>query len=97
MRSELDVLLDRVEDPILRGNIREQIERLKAKRTYGLVFESHLPERVRLHEHPIRPGIKVVNRKDADSPGFEVLKVKNGTATIRKIRNPDGSHLSVSK
>ena len=52
MRSELDVLLDKVDDPILRGDIYSQVERLRAKRTFGLVFESHLPERVRLPEFP---------------------------------------------
>src|SRR5690348_9069069 len=59
MRSELDVLLDKVADPRLRADIRSQIERLQNGRTFGLVFESHLPERVRLPEHPVRVGAKV--------------------------------------
>ncbi len=37
MRSELDVLLDKVGDPTLRSDIRSQIERLQAKRKFGLV------------------------------------------------------------
>jgi len=73
MRSELDVLLDKIDDPILRADIRSQVERLRAKRTFGLVFESHLPERVRLPEHPIRVGVKVACRDNPDSPAFEVL------------------------
>ena len=64
MRSELDVLLDKVADPTLRANIRSQVERLRAKRTFGLVFESHLPERVRLPEHEIRVGVRVAYRDD---------------------------------
>jgi hypothetical protein len=52
MRSELDVLLDKVSDPILRAGICSQVERLRARRSFGLVFESHVPERVRLPEHP---------------------------------------------
>jgi hypothetical protein len=67
MRSELDVLLDKVDDPILRTDIRSQVERLRANRTFGLVFESHLPERVRLPEHPIRIGVKVAHRDNLDS------------------------------
>ncbi len=54
MRNELDVLLDKVEDQSLRADIRAQVDRVRAKRTFGLVFESHLPERVRLPEHPQR-------------------------------------------
>jgi adenine-specific DNA-methyltransferase len=94
MRSELDVLLDKISDPTLRANIQAQLDRIRAKRTFGLVFESHLPERVRLPEHDIRVGLKVAYRDTATSPTFEVLALKKGTATIRKIRNPDGSVLS---
>ena len=56
IRSELDVLLERVEDAALRPDLREQIERLRQRRSYGLVFEQHIPERVRLPQHPIRVG-----------------------------------------
>jgi hypothetical protein len=46
-------------DPTLRANIRSQVYRPQAKRTFGLVFESHLPERVKLPEYEIRVGVKV--------------------------------------
>ena len=68
IRSELDVLLERVEDPALREDLRTQIDRLKQRRSFGLVFEQHIPERVRLPQHPIRIGSQVVSRDDADSP-----------------------------
>jgi adenine-specific DNA-methyltransferase len=97
MRTELDVLLDKVDDPILRADIRLQVERLRAKRTFGLVFESHLPERVRLPEHAIRVGVKVAYKDNPDSPAFEVLAVKGKYAKLRKVRNPDGSVLSVAQ
>ena len=48
IRSELDVLLDKVQDPALQADLRSQIDRLKQKRSFGLVFEQHIPERVRL-------------------------------------------------
>ena len=97
MRSELDVLLDKVADPTLRADIRFQVDRLRAKRTFGLVFESHLPERVRLPEHEIRVGVKVAYRDDPASPVFEVLRIQRDSATLRKVRNPDGSVLSPAK
>jgi hypothetical protein len=43
MRSELDVLLDKIEEPNLRAALLSQVEHLRARRTFGLVFESHLP------------------------------------------------------
>jgi adenine-specific DNA-methyltransferase len=97
MRSELDILLDKVADPVLRSDIRSQAERLRAKRTFGLVFESHIPERVRLPEHPIRTGVKVVKKDQQHSPTFEVRSIDESTVTLRKVRNPDGSFLTASE
>ena len=94
MADELDGLLARVDDPALRADLRAQIDRIRAKRTFGLVFESHLPERVRLPEHPIRAGAKVVLRGDTDSATYQVLRVRNGKASIRVVWHPDGSRLS---
>jgi len=70
IRSELDVLLERVKDPALREDLRTQIDRLKQRRSFGLVFEQHIPERVRLPQHPIGIGFQVVSRDDADSPTY---------------------------
>ncbi len=64
------------------------------KRTYGLIFESHLPERVRLPERPLRVGTKVAYRDNPRSPDFEVLAINGEIATLRKVRNPEGSFLS---
>lgn len=68
IRSELDVLLDKAQDPVLRADLRTHIDRLKQRRSFGLVFEHHIPERVRLPQHPIRVGSLVVIRDDEDSP-----------------------------
>ena len=93
MRSELDVLLDKIDDPTLRADIRSQVRRIQAKRTFGLVFESHLPERVRLPQHPVRVGARVTRRDEPDSPAFEVVAIKGEYVTLRRVRNPDGSFL----
>jgi len=60
MADELDVLLEKVTDPNLRAELRAAVDKVRAKRNFGLVFESHLPERVRLPEHPVRRGTTVV-------------------------------------
>ncbi|MYB11112.1 MAG: site-specific DNA-methyltransferase [Acidimicrobiia bacterium] len=81
MADEIDVLLEKVEDPALRADLRTEIGRVRAKRSFGLVFESHLPERVRLPDHPVRRGVKVVDR-DADGESRLVRQVGNGSATV---------------
>ncbi len=97
MADELDGLLARVDDPALRADLRAHIDRIRAKRTFGLVFESHLPERVRLPEHPVRTGAKVALRDDPDSATYRVLRVHDGEATVRTARHPDGSRLSAEE
>ena len=81
MADELDVLLEKVDDPALRADLRAEIDRVKAKRSFGLVFESHLPERVRLPEHPVRRGVRVVHR-DTDGEPRLVRRVQNGSAVL---------------
>src|SRR5688572_27415209 len=93
IRSELDVLLDKIEDEALRNELRTQIDRLKQRRSFGLVFERHIPERVRLPQHPIRVGSQVVSRDDDDSPTYEVLAIDGRSARIERVRDPDGAYL----
>ena len=97
MADELDGLLARVDDAALRADLRTHIDRLRAKRSFGLVFESHLPERVRLPEHPVRVGASVALRDDPNSATYEVLGVESGRAAVRTVRHPDGSRLSVEE
>lgn len=83
MASELDILLDKVDDPALRADLNRQVELLRAKRRFGLVFEEHLPERVQLPEHTVRRGTRVILRDDGDDEPREVVKVAKGKATVR--------------
>ena len=97
MADELDGLLARVDDAALRADLRTHIDRLRSKRSFGLVFESHLPERVRLPEHPVRIGASVALRDDPKSPTYEVLGVESGRVAVRTVRHPDGSRLSLEE
>jgi adenine-specific DNA-methyltransferase len=93
IRSELDVLLERVEDEALRADLRKQIDRLKQRRSFGLVFEQHIPERVRLPQHAILVGSQVVLRDVAASPTYEVVAIEHGLATVDLVRDPDGAYV----
>ena len=83
MADELDILLEKVDDPVLRSDLRAAIDQIRAKRSFGLVFESHLPERVRLPDHPLRRGVRVVHRDVGGAP-LLVRGVQNGSATLMR-------------
>ncbi|HEY3672023.1 MAG TPA: DNA methyltransferase [Acidimicrobiia bacterium] len=88
------MLLDKVDDPALRKELLSEIERLRAKRSFGLVFEAHLPERVRLREHAVRVGGTVVYHDDPESATYEVMSVADDVVTMSMVREPDGSSLA---
>lgn len=75
MADELDALLERVLDVCLRSELKDHVDRLRRRRDFGLVYESHLPERVRLPDHPIRRRSRVVRRS---APPAELPREKGG-------------------
>jgi adenine-specific DNA-methyltransferase len=97
IRSELDVLLDKVPDTALRAELQSQIDRLKQRRSFGLVFEQHIPERVRLPQHPVRVGSQVVRQVDDDSPTFEAILIDDGVATLVQVRDANGAYVQRSE
>lgn len=82
MPNEIDALLARVDDPALRNDLKTQVDRLRQKRQFGLVFEEHLPELVTLPHHPVRRGTKVVRRDDDGAEPRAVVAVNSGLATL---------------
>lgn len=94
MNSTFDTLIGRIADDHLRTELRAAAADLRKITDFGLVFEAHLPETVRLHHHPIRRGAKVTYRDIADQSIFEVVSVDKTAVTLRRLRQPNGSALS---
>lgn len=91
MTSTLDTLINRVPEEQLRNELRAAAAEVRKTSDFGLVFEAHLPETVRLPQHGIRRGGKVVLRDSTDSSMFEVVAVDGDSVSIRRVRSPDGS------
>jgi len=94
MGSTFDKLIGRITDDQLRTELRAAVADLRKVTDFGLVFEAHLPETVRLPHHPIRRGIKVARRDSTDQSMFDVVGLSKTTSTIRRVRRPDGTALS---
>lgn len=80
--NALDSLLGRIQDASLRSAIETQVARLRENKDFGLVFEKHLPENVRLLSHPVRRGVTVQERKTESLATWTVQSVRSGKATI---------------
>jgi len=80
--NTLATLLERITDPGLRAAISSEVERLRSTKDYGLVFERHLPEEVRLLSHPIKRGVKVQERRTESEQTWVVASMKGDRATL---------------
>lgn len=97
MGSIFDTLIRRVTDEQLRAELQAAAADLRKVRNLGLVFEAHLPETVRLPQHAIRRGIKVVPCDCTDQSIFEVVRVDKAMVSIRRLRYPDGVALTLQE
>lgn len=82
MTNVLDGLLGRVEDPSLRAALQVEVDRLRSTKDFGLVFEKHMPENVRLYSHPVRRGLRVEERSGETDSTWLVRRVRDGKATL---------------
>lgn len=94
--AALDDLLARVGDPSLRAALNRELSALRGDRELGLVFERHLPERVRLHGVAPRRGASVEILNDPSSPVWQVSSISSGTAMLRRrLERAAWEHTSV--
>ena len=82
MSNALDALLGRIDDPALQGALSTEIEQLRSIKSFGLVFERHIPETARLASYPIKRGVKAQERRKTKSPTWLVVKLDNGNAIL---------------
>src|SRR5437667_9482179 len=72
-------------DVKLRDEIATEIKELNRQKQFGLVFEEHLPEMLRLPKAKIRLGNLVAHR---DAPGSDVWRVIGINGKKAKCRQP---------
>ncbi|MBN7310993.1 site-specific DNA-methyltransferase [Mycobacteroides abscessus] len=69
----LDQLISRVPDESLRSHLAREVDLLRGSRHFGLVFDRHLPESVRLVDYPIRKGVRVALRDESSTDTWTVV------------------------
>lgn len=86
--AHIDALVDKVADPALRAALREQVDSLLQKRSFGLVFQEHRPETVELPQHRVRRGCKVRVWAEPDQVLYRVDKINGEEASITSLTEP---------
>lgn len=71
--SKIEDLVAQIADERLRIGIAAEVKALKKNKKFGLVFEEHLPERVRLPRLPVKVGDVVALKRES---GNELWRVK---------------------
>jgi adenine-specific DNA-methyltransferase len=80
--AHIDALIDKVADPALRQALRDQVDTMLNKQSFGLVYQQHKPETVELHHYKVRRGCKVRILSEDDGQLYRVEKVAADKATI---------------
>lgn len=92
----LDNAISQISDEGLRARIAREVELLRGSRRFGLVFDRHLPEAVRLPDHPIRKGITVARRDEALTGTWTVLGFSDRTRRTA-VLDGDGGDVPVDQ
>lgn len=94
----VDALLDKITNPSLRQALREQVDVLLGKQSFGLVFQQHKPETVELPNYIVRRNCKVRIRSEEDDELYRVDNVKGKKATIASLADePEFWDIDVSE
>ena len=86
--AKIEDLIRQVSDERLREELASEVRELKKQKHFGLVFEEHLPEMLRLPKAPIRLGNVVAHRDSWGSEVWRVLEITGKKAKCRQPLNP---------
>ena len=78
--AAIDDLIAQIEDKALRARLKEEADRLRREKKFGLVFEEHLPELTPVYSAEVRPGCLAARRGAALTDIWRVLAIENGQA-----------------
>lgn len=81
--NALKALIGRIPDRALREMLEAEIRVLRDTKEFGLVFERHFPENVRLLGHPINRGARVQKRDPSEgNENFVVKEIVGDSAVL---------------
>ena len=79
--AKIEDLIAQIPDERLRKGIAAEVKALKKTKKFGLVFEEHLPETVRLPKLPVKPGEVVALKRETGNRLWRVKSIHKNVAT----------------
>lgn len=83
--AKIEDLIAQIPDERLRTGIAAEVKALKKTKKFGLVFEEHLPETVRLPRLPVKPGELVALKRESGSQLWRVKMIHKNIATCDRV------------
>ena len=94
--AAIEDLIKQIADPGLRDQLATEVARLKATKKFGLVFEEHLPELLRLPGLPVRAGTRVLKKDQHGVVAYRVISTINGQK-VKIVPEAGGSEEIVAR
>ena len=94
--AAINDLISQIENPELRSRIQEELDRMNKQKKFGLVFEEHLPESVKLYDIPVRKESTVMLKAGGKSV-FKVLSINDTVAECVNTTTQEAQSFPVSE
>lgn len=78
--AKIEDLIAQIPDERLRKGIAAEVKALKKTKKFGLVFEEHLPETVRLPYSPVKVGELVALKRETGNQLWRIKSINQGIA-----------------
>lgn len=95
--TKIEDLITQIPDERLRKAIAVEVKTLKKTKQFGLVFEEHLPETVRLPNLPVAQGELVVFKSQPANQPWRVRRVFKGKALCEPAVEPSQTAKETAK
>jgi adenine-specific DNA-methyltransferase len=82
--AKIEDLIAQIPDERLKKAVGAEVRELKKNKKFGLVFEEHLPETVRLPKLPVKEGELVASKRDSGNDLWRVKTIRKGIASLER-------------
>lgn len=82
--AKIEDLIAQIPDERLKKAVAAEVRELKKNKKFGLVFEEHLPETVRLPKLPVKEGELVAKKRESGNELWRVKSIRKGIATLER-------------